>query len=309
MSFKPIQQNHSSNGAAQFEQRNYPTPKAGSRPARISLIVDLGIQEREDFEDKATGEVKPQKPVQQVVVFADLVNDVVDYGDAIGKMPYRLCLNKTFQGETQGVNFTAVPPRDADGNQIQGKAWGFHPQNLLTKIAKAIQKPEVIESMDIEEFLNEALMAQVEVKKTESKDKKDDDGNPVVYTNVNYRGASEVPMVEDDEGNEAPMKIKQLATPAMIISFDDAKPEQIKFLRKNLIAKIKLAKNYAGSKMEAAIQAFEKQQSASQGASEGQGEAKKDEGKPSAKEAPKKAAKKPVTPPVEDDIDDSECPF
>lgn len=307
MAFKPIQQNHNSSTTT-FEKHNYPTPKAGSRPARISLIVDLGIQEREDFEDKVTGETKPQKPVQQVVVFADLVNDVVDYGDAIGKMPYRLCLNKTFQGETQGVNFTAVPPRDQDGNQIAGKAWGFHPQNLLTKIAKAIQKPEVIESMDIEEFLNEALMAQVEVKKTESKDKKDDDGNPVVYTNVNYRGASEVPMVENDDGEEAPMKIKPLASPAMIISFDDAEASQIKFLRKNLIAKIKLAKNYAGSQMQKAIQEFEKQQNAQQGASEGQGEAKKEDPKQVAKEAVKKATKKVPEPPV-DDYDDSDIPF
>lgn len=308
MAFKPIQQKHSNTTSTQFEQRNYPTPKSGSRPARISLIVDLGIQEREDFEDKATGETKPQKPVQQVVVFADLVNDVVDYGGEIGKMPYRLCLNKTFQGETQGVNFTAVPPRDQDGNQIQGKAWGFHPQNLLTKIAKAIQKPEVIESMDIEEFLNEPLMAQVEVKKTESKDKKDDDGNPVVYTNVNYRGASEVPMVEDDDGNEAPMKIKPLASPAMIISFDEAKPEQIKYLRKNLIAKIKTAKNYAGSAMQKAIEAFEKQQNAQQGTSEGQGEVKKEEPRQVSKAPQNKLAKKVVEAPADDD-DDTDIPF
>lgn len=108
------------------------------------------------------------------------------------------------------------------------------------------------------------------------------------------------------------MKIKPLATPAMIISFDDAEASQIKFLRKNLIAKIKLAKNYAGSSMEAAIKEFEKQQNGQQGASEGQGEAKKGEPqvppKQAAKEAAKKTTKKVPEPPVDDD-DFDDIPF
>ena len=44
----------------------FPVPKAGSRKARISLIVDLGEQNREDFEDEKKLEKRPQKPCQQM---------------------------------------------------------------------------------------------------------------------------------------------------------------------------------------------------------------------------------------------------
>ena len=307
--FKPKNANSSGNGKREFDPSfKMPEPKAGSRPARISMIVDLGTQERPDFEDPKTKEIKTQAPAQQVIVYADLVNDVVDYGGSIGMQQYRLCLNKTFGGETQGVNFTAVPPRDAEGNMISGKPWGFHPMNLLTKLSKAVQKPEVIESMDIEELLGEAFMAQVEVRKTESKDKKDDEGNPVVYTNVNFKSAAEIPMIPDDDGNEAPMRVKPLAVEPMIISFDDAKPGQIKYLRKSVINMIKLAKNYSGSKMQEAVESFEASQNIHQGASEAQGEAKKEEPKQPVKEVAKKAAKK-VPEPVEEEVEDEDIPF
>ena len=69
--------------------------KAGSRKARISLIVDLESKNREDFEEKKTGEKRPQKPCQQIAVFADLVADTVDYEREIGKQHYRLLLNKS----------------------------------------------------------------------------------------------------------------------------------------------------------------------------------------------------------------------
>ena len=75
--------------------------KAVVQAARISLIVDIGTQERPDFEEKDKQgnviEVKPQKPAQQVVVFADLVDQVVDYGGDIGEKQYRLMLNKELQ--------------------------------------------------------------------------------------------------------------------------------------------------------------------------------------------------------------------
>jgi hypothetical protein len=253
--FKPANANKTGGNTAKRDfdpNRKYPEPKAGSRPARISLIVDLGIQEREDFEDPDTGELKPQKPAHQVAVFADLTHDVVDYGGEIGNLPYRLCLNKTFQGKLEGVNFTAVPPRDAKGNMIEGKKWGFHPANLLTKIAKATGNPEVIESMDIEVLLDKPFMATVEVKKTESKDKKDDNGNPVVFTNVNFKGASEIPDLGD-----GPIAVKPLPSPAKCITFDNATAEDLKTIRYSIIQKIKTATNYAGSAMQKAVEEFE----------------------------------------------------
>src|SRR5438477_4746932 len=127
MAFKP---KSNGNGGGNFEQRNFPTPKSGARRARLSLIVDLGTQERDDVWEKdgklvkegTEGAVaKPQKPAHQIAVFADLVNDVVDYGGDIGEAQYRLMLNKGFKGEIQGVNFNKVPPMDAKGNLMEGK--------------------------------------------------------------------------------------------------------------------------------------------------------------------------------------------
>lgn len=272
----------------------FPVPKAGSRKARVSLIVDLGEQNRPDFEDEKTGETKPQKPCQQVAVFADLVNDIVDYGGTIGKQHYRLLLNKTFAGEITGINFMFVPPKDAKGKIIEGRNWQLHPANILTKLAKATGNTDVIESGNIEELLNAPFMAQVEVKEKDS-GKTSDAGEPIIYRNVNYKGCSEVPLDDDDQ----PMQVAELNMEPKCITFQNAKVEDIKFIRKKLIDMIKLANDYAGSNMEKAIQAFEAQQNSD--APEEQEEEKPKPTKPAAK---KPAKKEPE--PDEDDGDDSE---
>jgi len=261
MAFKPANANNTSSSNQTYEKINYPTPKAGSRKARISLIVDLGVQEREDIyeldgkavtADTEGAICKPQKPCQQLAVFADLVADKVDYGGNIGEQHYRLLLNNSFAGKLKGINFTATPPKDAKGNTIVGGKWGFHPANLLTKVAKAVGKPEVVESMDVEQLLDMPFMATVEVK-TKDSGKKDDEGNPIIYKNVNFKGATEVPLDDDDQ----PLPVAKLAQKAQCITFDNAKPEDIKLIRGNIIKQIKLASNYAGSQMEKAIQSFE----------------------------------------------------
>lgn len=298
MAFKPANANKTSQSSGDFEQRNYPTPRAGSRKARVSLIVDLGVQNREDFEDEKTGEVRPQKPCQQVAVFADLVADTVDYGGTIGKQHYRLLLNNTFAGTLKGINFTATPPKDAKGNMIAGKPWGLHPANLLTKLAKAVQKPEVIESMDISELLDLPFMAQVEVKEKDS-GKLDKEGEPIIYKNVNYKGAAEVPLDDDDQ----PLPVAELNTKALCITFGDAKTEDIKFIRGNILKQIKLANNYAGSQMQKAVEAYEAQSES--------GDSEVDESPVNKVVAPKvatKVVKKPA-PNFSDIDDDDDIPF
>lgn len=272
----------------------FPVPKAGSRKARVSLIVDLGEQNRPDFEDEKTGETRPQKPCQQVAVFADLVNDTVDYGGTIGKQHYRLLLNKTFAGEITGINFMFVPPKDAKGKIIEGKEWTLHPANILTKLAKATNNTDVITSGNIEELLNAPFMAQVEVKEKDS-GKTNDASEPIIYRNVNYKGCSEVPLDDDDQ----PMQVAELNTEAKCITFQNAKVEDIRFIRKKLIDMIKLANDYAGSNMEKAIQAFEAQQN-----SDAPEEAEEEKPKPT-----KPAAKKPAKKEPEPDDDDDEAPY
>lgn len=314
MSFKPSSQGKTNSGPRE-DTSKFPTPRAGSRKARVSLIVDLGTQEREDFEDPVTKELKPQKPCQQVAVFADLVADVVDYGAPIGKAQYRLLLNKSFMGDIQGVNFTTVAPKDAKGNYLDGKPWGMHPQNLLTKLAKAVKKTEIIneghkDSLDISLLLNQPFMAQVVIKETEGK-KKDADGNTITYKNVSFSGASEVG--EDDDGE--PIPLAALTAKPLCVTFDSAKKADIQFIRAALIAKIKLAQNYKGSKMQAAIEAYEEDNGGEAAAprvpddSDGdEDEAPAPVAKPKAKPA---APKKPPAPkpPVSFDDMDEDVPF
>ena len=305
MAFKPSAANKSNASGPREDTSKFPTPRAGSRKARVSLIIDLGKQERDDFEDPITKELKPQKPCQQVVVFADLVADVVDYGGPIGKAQYRLMLNKAFMGEVQGVNFTTVAPKDAKGNYLEGKPWQLHPQNLLTKLAKAVGVPQIInegheDSLDISLLLDRPFMAQVEVKETPGK-KDDAEGNKIIYKNVNFRGASEV--MEDDDGNQ--IEVAELKQKPLCITFDNAKKENIQFIRANLLAKIKLALDYSGSQMQKAIEAYE----ADKGGSPGVDDGDEDEApaKPAAKAAPKKptAPKKPIPPVGDDEFDDA----
>jgi hypothetical protein len=292
-------------------------PKPGSRKARVALIVDLGEQNRDPLykesdapnakivDEDTPGAVKiEQKPCHQVAVFLDLTADTVDYGGGIGKAHYRLLMNKAFMGDIKGINFTAVPPMDAKGNRINGKPWGLHPASPLTKLARAAGKPEVIESMDLEELLNAPVMVTVEVKKTEDKNGKEDaDGNPIVYTNVVFKGVAQVPNQEDDEGNDlGPLPVPELKTPAKCVTFDNATIEDVKTLRRSIRELIKQANNYEGSQIQKAIEAFEAQQSTSEATSQKEESKPKAESKPVTKASPKKAEK-----PVE--IDDSDAPF
>jgi hypothetical protein len=300
-------------------QRFYPVPKGGARRARVSLIVDIGTQEREDSYKTADGKLcnfdtpgaiaTPQNPAKQVVVFADLVNDTVDYGGDIGKAHYRLLLNGTFNGILKGVvHATSTPPKDAKGNTIKGGVWTMHPNNLLSKLAKATNMDEVIVNGAINRLLNKQFMAQVDVNEKPS-GKMDAEGNEIIYKNVNFKGASQVAAVEtgeeDENGNmiEAIPEFNQLKVPAMCITFANAKKEHIKYIRPNIIKLIKLAIDYPKSNIRVAIEEFEAERNAAQN---------DDDGDEAPSEAPKPAAKpKPVKEkaPVVQDAADNNAPF
>lgn len=300
MSFTPDDTGKS--GTRSFDNYVQPVPKEGSRKARIAMIVDLGTQERADFEDKITGDTRPQTPVQQVAVFADLVADLHDYGGMIGKAPIRLPLNKVFMGQFTGWNFNATPPRDNDGKIIPGRKNCLHPTSPLTKLCKAVGKPEVVESLDISTLLNVPFMAQVVVDRKEHKEGKIDEktGEVIVYTNVGIKGYAQVPTMEDDNGVEVMIPVAELKQPALAITFKNAKKEDIKWIRPSLLKTIKLAKNYAGSKMQEAIEAYEAEQPAPTPA----------ESKPATKTVEKKVTSPKTKAPVTgfDDMDD-DTPF
>lgn len=255
MSYKPQAQSNTSgerkpsgiapNGVAY----KYPVPEGGSQAARISLIVDIGVQEREDFLDEKTGETRPQKPVQQVVIFADLVDQIVDYGGDIGEKQYRLMLNKNFKGDIAGVNFTSVPPRDADGNIMDGKIWTFHPANLLTKLAKATGNDHILgvdeaSNMDIGALLGAGFYADVEVKSNDS-GKKKEDGTPIIYNNVNFKGSAKLPMVKGKQ-----LEIDELQVTPMILNHENVTAETLVYIRGKVLEMMKKAKEYEGSNLQ-----------------------------------------------------------
>ena len=306
--------NGSSNSEYTGEQRNYPVPKAGSRRARVSLIVDLGVQDREDSYKTPAGVLcnsdtpdaigTPQKPVRQVAIFADLVNDTVDYGGDIGKAHYRLMLNGTFNRVIKGINFNKSPPMDAKGKKIEGKEWTLHAQNLITKLAKAVGKDEVIESAKVNQLLDLPFMAEVAVNEKDS-GKVDKDGEPIIYKNVNFKGSSKVspvPTGEDDENGdpiEEIPKFNALKVPALCITFGNAQKDNIKYIRPAIIKMIKLANDYAGSNMEKAIQAYEADNA-------------KSGDKPEEDDAPVAKVVKPVVkakPMPKEDLDSDSSPF
>lgn len=300
MSFKPKAANKSSGNYVRDPNQKFPTPKAGNRKARVSLIIDLGIQERKPFVDPKTKEEKPQAPAQQIAICLDLTHDVVDYGGEIGKQPYRLLLNKTYDGELEGINFAPVPPRNADGQLIEGKAWTYHPASPLTKLARATGTDKILsgEDLDLEQLLGKPLMVEVEVKERESKDKKDENGKPVVFTNVGYKGVSSIPLDDDDQ----PVPVNPCAIEPRIITFDDATEEDVKFIRRDILRKIKLAQDYVGSQMQKAVEAYEAKLASKQKKEEPKQEAEqKKEVKKPVKKQPEPQAEENVTDPEFDD--------
>jgi hypothetical protein len=309
MAFKP-KKTYTPREDGDFEYRDLPTPKEGARKGRVSLIIDLGTQNREDYVNEQTGEKRPQKPSQQVAVFVDLTADKVDYGGDIGVQPYRLALNKTFKGKFEGINFKALPPMDKDGKKIEGAKWALPGASILSKLCKAVGKGNVAvddrndpESLDLEVLLNRPVMVTVEVKVTE---KELDDGTTRTYKNVNVKGLSPVPTVEDDDGNEQPIPVPALSVEPKCITFDNAKKDDIKFIRKNILKIIKQANDYEGSAMQAAVEAYEAEQ------------AEASESKPASpapasaasKSATKNvAAKKPLKPAAPADESEPDAPF
>ena len=184
-------------------------------------------------------QVRQPKDRQEIAVFADLVGNIVDYGDEIGKKPFRVMLNKSWKGEIRGLGLTVVPPQS-------GNVWTFAASSMLTELAKVTRQNTITDGSvkndlnNIGLILGKSLM--VDIAKVEDGDK--------VYVNV--KGISSVPSAL------AKMIDYSLVNPVGI-SFDDVTVESLKAagIRGNIIKKIKQANNYQGSKMQKAIEEYE----------------------------------------------------
>lgn len=184
--------------------------------------------------------VHQSKDRQEIAVFADLVDTIVDYGDKIGKKPFRVMLNKSWKGEIRGLGLAVVPP------QHNGGVWTFAPNSMLTELAKFTRQNTITDGTvkndlnNIGLILGKSLM--VDVAKTDDNDK--------VYVNV--KGISSVP-------SALAKTIDYSLVNPVGISFDNASVEllQAAGIRGGVIKKIKQANNYQGSQMQKAIEAFE----------------------------------------------------
>lgn len=235
----------------------------------ISLIVDLGIQDREEAcstdgkktvvetEDDAidlverakemTGKdvgytkhddgfevacsIYKPKDAQEVAIFADFPDTMVEYG-SLGKMPYRIMLNNSFKGVIKGMVLAAAPPK------TKGGIWTFAGNSILSKLAYATKQTQIVEdgndNMNIGLLLGKPLL--VDLRKS---------GNF-----INAKGF--MSLMKGQVVGELP------ATPVGL-SFDGATVEAVEAacLRKAIKDKIKAAKNYSGSAMEKAIEQAE----------------------------------------------------
>lgn len=252
MSYKP---KHSGNDT-QREYKPLPIPDAGSQEARISLIVSVGEQKQEGYISKETQKyVEPKREyVEEILVFADVVDCIRDYGEPIGEAQYRQLLNGTWDKSIKGAKFEWAIARDKDGNEIPGKPKTFHPRSLLRELAN-VTNTHILgydaegnldpdSNMDIEQLLDKPLMIDIKVTKNPDKNgKKDSKGDVIVYQNVKIENFSAVP-------NKLLAQVAPLRIPAILITLDNVTEETAKFLRKDVIRKILQAKDYPGSKME-----------------------------------------------------------
>ena len=252
--------------------------KAGQRPARVSLIVDLGQQiktpseveynptqkKHQDLVANGTEiiqrngkeyiSVPPKNKVgPEIAVFADLVNDVVDYGEPLGKQPYRIMVNGSFRGDMKGIAFEGQYPY-IEGVGLNFDMFTFHAKSQLTALAKATGNTQILSgriddanNMDISQLLNGAFYAKIE---KSDNGVEGDDGR--CY--VNYKGANPPPPSFDENGDEVPTKVKETTNTPMIITFDNVTEDTAKFLNGMVVKKIKAATNYVGSKMQQVLE-------------------------------------------------------
>ncbi len=215
--------------------------------ALLKQIVDIkGSKEGAKYNIKeaegkfvVNGKLYQPKERQEVAIFADLVDSVVDYGEDIGKKPYRILINKSFKGDIRGISTKPVPPQS-------GNVWTFAGNSTLTKLANATKQKTIIDGTvaselnDIGLLLGKSIMADIE---------KNVNGEKVY---INLKGVGSVPT-----------KIEKTVDYSLVepvgVSFDSVTADilEVANLRGNVFKKIKAATNYKGSKMEAAILEYE----------------------------------------------------
>jgi len=285
MPIKPKNQQRESSNSLPLRSREewnemYSGVQAGLRPARISLIVNLGTQDREpavkDYDEKDSYHKKmldmgkahtfkergktmisiEQRPAEMMAVFADLTSDVVDYGGEVGKKPYRMPLHRVFKGEVNAIPYTTSPPKE------DGGLFTFAPSSRWRKMADATGEQRIYTTeeynMDVDQLLNKPFMIEVE--------KRENNRDGDIYVNINPKGFVKRPPLPDMPGVPAGTlwPVPELDGHAMRISLNEVYEEHtgkvvpltkdhLKTVNKGLIACMRKAQEFPGSLLERII--------------------------------------------------------
>ena len=180
-----------------------------------------------------------EREYQEIAVIADLVDNMVNYGEDIGEKQYRIVLNGYWDKQIKGFPLKKSAPNQKDG------VWTVKSNSKLYELAKSTGCAHLIE-VDLDEAdWSEMLGKGFNVVITKSGDK-----------NQYIRAGATTPLKKKKGVVE---EIEDLEIEPVLITFDTDDVEELKraFLRHDIIKKIKSATDFAGSPLEKTIEEYE----------------------------------------------------
>lgn len=295
----------------------------------VAGIVDLGIQEQPDAENKFLGDAAaeaaekekfpatyfkdgkddkgnpcrlkcyPQKAVQSIAIAIDFPDIIVDKGTFFGEskpLPLRIWMGGQFYIQGRGMLIARTTPLRI--NKKMG-AWSMDALSLPYKMAvaaKIIQPGEVFLPQQIDSLLGKSMQFVAQVYMKKGSNGKEYYTEFIKFAAPLARGQKEV--------DTSDMHL-------FLVQFNSKNDTQaLQELRSHIVNTLKQATNFEGSMIQKQLLEIGKIKQ-EEGASEVRSEEKKEEVKgepsPPPKPTPKKAPAKIVEPPVEDE--DDSCPF
>lgn len=264
-----------------------PEVEDGLCNAQIGLMVNLGkhkqlprfVKEKDKVMLDDDGNPKINlgldkdgnpKLESKLSVYIDLLEQTHDYEGDIGVRNIRLPFHQVQYGVSQGINYTMVAPRDAEGNYIKNRKWTLAPASKWAALSKAILQEQTATSKTMHDIIfdpasknanavwlmvGKPFNITVEVKETTKGDK--------TYKNVNVK--TPVALAKKEIGKtESPLQpavVVDMKDDDLLTEYEFTKPDgetftyrKIDLLRKADLLKIVLAEDYKGSPMQKAIQ-------------------------------------------------------
>lgn len=181
-----------------------------------------------------------------LVIMADLVDNIVDYGGDIGEKPYRIMLNRVWDKKIYGFPLKKVPPA------TEGGTWTVKGNSKLAELANATDNKHLLE-VDLEDanwFELAGAGMNISIGKKGADNQYINIGKCVGLKKNRKTGAVE--------------EIGDLLQEPTVIMFDDVTVEELEeaHLRYDVIKLIKSAQNYEGSMMQEALEEYEERQKA-----------------------------------------------